>query len=334
MEARSSRRDFIRHTLYGAAFTGLLAGLRGRAASISGSAQPGQVDRRRLGHIGADVSILGLGLGAAFMDGYAGNPEAGHALLESALAQGINYWDTARSYGPSEGMIAPVLERNRSRVFLASKSDARDYEGFKRDLDRSLQVLRTDHIELYQLHDLRPRESADLSAIESGAVRAAREAKDQKIIRSFGVTGHSSAGILVECIKRFDPDAVLTIFPCTRPDQGRYEDQLLPLVRARKIGAIAMKTIRYGHQAGLSATELLRCALSLDGVSTVIVGLDTLRHLNENATVASNFRPMKQSGREELSKRANGALAGVLAPWDRPGYFDGTIARENCGEIV
>jgi predicted aldo/keto reductase-like oxidoreductase len=67
-------------------------------------------------------------------------------------------------------MIAPVLARNRNRVFLASKSDARDYEGFKRDLDRSLQVLRTDHIDLYNLHDMQPQESANLNAIESGAV--------------------------------------------------------------------------------------------------------------------------------------------------------------------
>lgn len=67
------------------------------------------------------TKILGLGLGAAFMDAFENRLDAGHALLESALAKGINYWDTARSYGASEGMIAAVLERNRSRVFLASK---------------------------------------------------------------------------------------------------------------------------------------------------------------------------------------------------------------------
>ena len=260
------------------------------------------------------------------MDGYELNLDAGHALLESALALGINYWDTARSYGPSEGMIAPVLARNRNRVFLASKSDARDYEGFKRDLDRSLQVLGTDHIDLYNLHDMQPHELANLSSIESGAVRAAREAKDKRIIRSFGVTGHSGAGILIECTKRFDPDAVLTIFPCTRPDKGRYEDELLPLARARKMGVIAMKTIRYARQANLPARELLRYALSLDGVNTAIVGLDGLGHLNENATVASSFAPMKQARREELYQSASNALAGVLAPWDRPGYFDGSKA--------
>jgi len=84
------------------------------------------------------------------MDTYEDRVEAGHAMLESALAKGINYWDTARGYGPSEGMIAPVLGRNRNRVFLASKSDSRDYDGFKRDLEESLRVLRTDYIDLYQ----------------------------------------------------------------------------------------------------------------------------------------------------------------------------------------
>ena len=324
MKAGSSRRDFICRTLLGSAIGGLLASAR--AASNSATARSVTVDRRRLGRIEADVSILGLGLGGAFMDGYESNLEAGHALLESALALGINYWDTARSYGPSEGMIVPVLARNRNRVFLASKSDARDYDGFKRDLNRSLQVLRTDYIDLYLLHDMRPRELGNSSAIESGAVRAAREAKDQKIIRSFGVTGHSGAGILIECMKRFDPDAVLTIFPATRPDKGRYEDELLPLARLRKIGVIAMKTIRYARQANLPAKELLRYALSLDGVHTAIVGLDSLGHLNENAAVASNFRPIRQAYRDELYQSASRALAGFLAPWDRPGSVDGSVA--------
>src|ERR1700740_567827 len=175
MRTGSSRRDFIRRTLLG----GAIAGLISRAASPSAKAESRPVDWRKRVRTGADVSILGLGLGAAFMEQSLGTA---HALLESALAKGINYWDTARSYGPSEAMIAPVLERNRNRVFLASKSDARDYDGFKRDLERSLQVLRTNYIDLYQLHDLRQHELANLSGIESGAVRARREAEEQKSI--------------------------------------------------------------------------------------------------------------------------------------------------------
>src|SRR3979411_2335341 len=113
METGHSRRDFIRRTLFGTVITGLLSASGARAASTFAPAESRPVDRRRLGRIGADVALLGLGLGGEFIRGYEANLEAGHALLESALAKGINYWDTARSYGPSESMIAPVLERNR-----------------------------------------------------------------------------------------------------------------------------------------------------------------------------------------------------------------------------
>ena len=318
---KGSRRDFIRRALFG----GAIAGLVSPATFTSAGIESRSVDRRRLGRLGTDVSILGLGLGAAFMDAFEHRLEAGHALLELALARGINYWDTGRSYGPSEGMIAPVLGRNRSRVFLASKSDARDYDGFKRDLDRSLQVLQTDYIDLYQLHDLSSQEFTNLSAIEAGAVRAAREAKDQKLIRAFGITGHSHRGILIECMKRFYPDTVLTTFLATESGKSN-SDELLALARSRQMGVIAMKTIRYGRHAKLPATELLRYALSLNGVHTAIVGLDSVNHLNEDAEVATGFRAMKGAEQFEFHRNASTALAGIAAPWEERGYVDGRDA--------
>jgi uncharacterized protein len=317
----SSRRDFIRRTLLGGAISGALL----RTASSVTESQSNQVDRRRLGRVGVDVSILGLGLGGAFMGAYEGRLDAGHAILESALAKGINYWDTARGYGPSEGMIAPVLAPNRNRVFLASKSDARDYDGFKRDLEDSLRVLRTDYIDLYQLHDLRSHESANLTAIESGAVRAAREAKEQKLIRAFGISAHSGAGLLIECVKRFDPDTLLTVFLATRPENGRFENELLPLARSRQMGVIAMKTIRYGRPAGLPSTELLRYTLSLNGVHTTIVGLDTPGHLTANIAVTSGFKAMENAELDEFEGEVRGILATVAQPWEDPQYVDGEV---------
>ena len=315
---KGSRRDFIRRALFG----GMIAGLTSRAAFTSAEIESRPVDRRRFGRVGADVSILGLGLGAAFMDAFEHRLDAGHTLLELALTRGINYWDTGRSYGPSEGMIAPVLGRNRSRVFLASKSDSRDYDGFKRDLDRSLQVLQTNYVDLYQLHDLGSQELTNLRAIEAGAVRAAREAKDQKVIHAFGITGHSHRGTLIESMKRFDPDTVLTTFLATESGKGTY-DELLALARSRQMGVIAMKTIRYGRQAKLPATELLRYALSLNGVHTAVVGLDSQNHLNEDAAVATGFRAMKTAERFEFHRNVSTALAGVVPPWEERGYVDG-----------
>src|SRR6476659_7496894 len=83
-----------------------------------------------------------------------------------------------------------------------------------------------------------------------------------------------------------------------------------------------MKTIRFARESGLPAKELLRYALSLEGVTSAIVGLDSLRHLEENAAVASNFKPMTAARRERLSKIASTALPLVSAPWDRVDYFD------------
>src|ERR1700740_1778770 len=314
MKPGSSRRDFIRRALVGGAISGALS----RTVSSLAQSESGTVDRRRLGRVGIEISILGLGLGGAFMDAYENRVEAGHATLESALAKAINYWDTARGYGPSEGMIAPVLARNRNRVFLASKSDSRDYDGFKRDLEESLRVLRTDYIDLYQLHDLRLRESSNLSEIESGAVRAAREAKEQKNIRAFGITGHSGASLLIECIKRFDPDTVLTVFLATRPENGRFENELLPLARSRRMGVVAMKTIRYGRPAGVPAGGLLRYTLSLNGVHSTIIGLDTPAHLTANVAVTSGFKAMKNAERDEFHGQARGVLATVEQPGEKP----------------
>src|SRR5262249_8376367 len=117
---------------------------------------------------------------------------------------------------------------------------------------------------------------------------------DQKIIRAFGITGHANAVLMIECIKRFDPDTVLTFFLGTRPDNGRYETELIPLARNRKMGVIGMKAIRYGRQAKLPATELLRYTLSLDGVRTVVVGR-VVTCINKSSNVSF--------------------AAGVLLPW-------------------
>jgi len=173
---------------------------------------------------------------------------------------------------------------------------------------------------------LRSSEDADLDAMEKGAVRAARKAKEEGIIRNFGVTGHSGSRILIDAMRRFDPDAVLTIFPCTRPDNGRYEDELLPLAVEHNTGVIAMKTVKQAKQAKLQGPELLRYALSLKGVHCVITGMNSMQELEENSTMAMSFQPLSKERRAEICERARVALADTVAPWDQPGYRDGVPA--------
>lgn len=318
-----SRRRFIQSAVAGAALGA--AGSRADAADPSkpdADAQPGPIDQRQLGKLGRKVSILGAGLGSAFTRPHARDHDAARALLENALAIGVTYYDTARAYGPSERIIGPFVKDNRKKLFLVSKSGRRDYDGFNREVETSLKNLQTDHIDLYHLHNFSPWRDKDLNAIENGAVRAARKLKDQGIIGGFGVTGHSGADILIDCIKKFDPDAVLTVFPATRPDNGEYEDKLLPLAREKNMGVIAMKTVRHARNADLKASDLPRYAMSLNGVHCTIVGLDSEAHLRDNAEMATNFIPLDAGARNQMTNRIRLALHDQPAPWDMPGYND------------
>ncbi|HAV13562.1 MAG TPA: hypothetical protein DCX06_08760 [Opitutae bacterium] len=314
-----NRRRFLKTFLAGGA-----AVSSGSIASANNLPKIQLVDRRMLGRTGSEVSILGLGLGSAFTGPYKDDIEAGHALLNRALEHGINYWDTSRGYGPSESMIGPVVEKNRDKIFLVSKSGGRTYDDFMRDVEESLKNLRTDYLDILHMWNLKADENLD--TMQRGAFKAVTKLKDQKVIRNYGVTGHSGAKILMQAIERFDPDTMLTVYPCTRDDNGRYEDELLPLAQERKMGVIAMKMVRRARNADLKGSDLIRYALSLDGVSSAIVGLDTLGHLNENIEMATNFQPMLGDERAQLHRDAVHGLRNIPSPWEHPNYVDGSLA--------
>lgn len=251
-------------------------------------------------------------------------PDEAAQIALKALDYGVNYWDTARSYSNSELLVGPAVEQVRDKIFLVSKSGTRDYDGFMRDLETSLKNLRTDHLDLYHLHNIDPDKDTDLDAIENGAVRAARKAKDQGMIRNFGITGHVEAGILMECMRRWSPDVVMTTFPADRPDNGRFEDELVPLAQSMKIGVNAMKAVRYAINTDWPPSRLVRYTMSVPGITTTVIGLDSFVHLEENATTASNFIPMGKDEMASFSRTVKSELATMgHAPWLHPLYNDG-----------
>ena len=313
---KKSRRGFVKGSVGGG-----LAGLATVAVAEEKQSES-QVDRRGFGSTGIEVSILGLGLGSAFTKPHGDNPEEAQRIVERALDFGINYWDTARAYKNSEELIGPVVERRRKEIFLVSKSAERDYDGFMREIEISLKNLKTDHIDLYHMHNLDPKKDS-VSVLEKGAFRAVLKLKEQGVIKNFGVTGHSGAEILIEAINAFNPDALLTTFPANRPDGGRYEDELLPLAVKKKMGVIAMKTVRHVRNSDLPPAELIRYALSLPGISTAIVGTGEIDQMENNAKLVTNFRPLDDGQRASFSDKVAFNLPSQLPqPWDIPGYDD------------
>lgn len=329
--SRTNRRDFIKYTLAGAAAlgSGFNPFMSAKAAESKTIRIPGKVDRRILGKTGIEVSVIGLGFGSVFKRNH--DPEVAERVMTEALELGINYFDTAEQYG-TEPLIGPFVGKHRDKIFLVTKSLKRDYDGFMRDCEKSLKQLQTDHIDLLHIHSIQTANDPEISASKlPGCVLAARKLKEEGTIRAFGITGHSGAGIMMDAIRAWNPDVMMTVITSLRNrdnDQGRYVTELLPLARERNMGVVAMKTVRRADEEILKGPMPVRYPLSLEGVHVANIGLDlgTLDLHRSNVETATNFTPLTETEQALLLGRNQYALAGKSEPWAAPGYVDGAFA--------
>jgi aryl-alcohol dehydrogenase-like predicted oxidoreductase len=136
------------------------------------------------------------------------------ATLELLLEHGINHIDTAASYGESEQRIGPWMKRCRAQFFLATKTEERTSRAARESLQRSLELLQTDHVDLFQIHNLSNREEWEIALGAGGALEAFVEAREEGLVRFIGVTGHGVdiARLHRLALQRFEFDSVL--LPC------------------------------------------------------------------------------------------------------------------------
>jgi len=172
---------------------------------------------RNLGRTGFRVSLFSLGGQSAIE--HAGNEAVAIPLVERALDLGVNYIDTSSIYGGperwSERYIGEVMKRRRSAAFLASKTKERTRDGSLRMLEQSLKLLNTDHLDLWQLHDIGTQSDVAEVFAKGGAMEALVEAREQKMVRFLGLTGHHRADSLAEAIRRFP--SIACCWPSTPP---------------------------------------------------------------------------------------------------------------------
>jgi aryl-alcohol dehydrogenase-like predicted oxidoreductase len=174
------------------------------------------------------------------------SPAEAERALDRLLELGIDHVDTAASYGDSELRLGPWLERHRERVFLATKTGERSYDGARREIARSLERLRTDRIDLLQLHNLVQEDEWELALSERGALRAAREARDAGRVRFLGVTGHGTrvAAMHRRSLERFDFDSVLLPYNHSLMQDARYAGEFEALLAVCQERAVAVQTIK------------------------------------------------------------------------------------------
>ena len=203
------------------------------------------MEQRRLGRIGHPTSVLVYGaaaLGEVTQD-------VADASLRQALDAGINHLDTAASYGHAELVMGPTVERVRDQVFLATKSTERRAEDAWRELNRSLELLRTDHIDLWQVHAVCSMAELDEVFAPGGAIEAFVRAKDEGIASWIGITGHTEQAPVVhaEALRRHDFDSVLTpvnYHLYTADPQFRTDfDALYALIQDRDVALRTIKAI-------------------------------------------------------------------------------------------
>lgn len=273
--------------------------------------------QRFLGRTGHPCTLFGLGgEGVLRTDGRA---EEAVKVIHRALDQGVNYFDTAPAYSSSRDYYGAALGERREQIFLASKTHDRTRDGSLRLLDDSLRRLRTDYLDLWQLHDLRTR--ADLQRIfaSGGALEALVQARSEGRVRHLGITGHHDPAILLEAIERFDFDTVLVALNPADVHRLSFVQTVLPQAVARGMGVIAMKVCsqRVLLRHGLTMDECLGYALSLPGVSTAIVGCWTPAEVDDNARIVRQFAPFDEAKMRALEQRT-AQSADSLAYYKRP----------------
>ncbi len=329
-----NRREFLKAS--GAITAGLVAQAAMPASATtlpslpSNPATPNAMPTRNLGKTGYKVGIFSLGGQAALER--ADNEALAVPIIEKALNLGVNYIDTSSIYGGpqrwSERYVGQVMKKRRSEAFLASKTKERTKAGSLEMLEQSLKLLNTDHLDLWQLHDIGTNNEIEQIFAKGGAMEALLEARDQKMVRFLGITGHFRPEPLIEAIHRYPFDTILMAVNAADPHHFSFSEQLLPLAVDKQMGIIGMKVPARGRilstwtpppmeqqkhswegmvlaptPGTLDMRQAMYYSLSLP-VSTIIIGCDSVEQLSQNVQLAREFTPFSGKQMASLVEKA------------------------------
>ena len=273
---------------------------------------------RVLGRTGESVTMLGVG---GWHIGRMSEREA-QETIDAALAGGVRFFDSAEGYqaGGSESRLGKLLTpKYRDAVFLMTKTTATDAAGAKRHLEESLRRLRTDYLDLWQVHAVLSPGDVD-ERIQAGVFEVMVEAKASGKARYIGFTGHSRPSAHQRVLEKTDIfDTCQMPVNLADPSYESFTEGVLPILVERNIGVLAMKTLSNGGFFGgseqgehgdklrvvpnrVSITEALHFAWSLP-ISVLITGPDDAAQIKEKIALAYSFFSMDEERRQELIEK-------------------------------
>jgi aryl-alcohol dehydrogenase-like predicted oxidoreductase len=336
-QSSTSRREFFQDFL-GSALAASLA----QQVLAQTQAGSGGIPTRVLGRTGQRVSILCLGgwhIGAA-----ASKAEAAR-IMHAAIDEGINFFDNAWDYhdGKSEEWMGEALAAGgkRQKVFLMTKNCERDYAGSMKNLEDSLRRLRTDHLDLWQFHEMVYDSDPDW-VFEKGGLKAALEARKAGKVRFIGFTGHKDPRIHLKMLdKPHEWDTAQMPINVLDAHYRSFQRGVVPVCLKKNVGVIGMKSLAGGSPRGripsmgqATAQECIRYALSLP-VASLVVGIQTMEDLKQDVAIARNFQPMPDAEKEKLLARVKEQAGdGRHELFKSTQTFDGPHHRKQHGFAV
>ena len=344
-----NRRDFFGRLGYlgGAALAvGSLRDLGAAEPAVSADFPPpenlaarGEVPMRRLGKTGAVVSAIGLG-GHTFAE--ARTEAEAIRIVQEAVDAGMTFLDNAWEYheGRSEELMGKALAEGgrRDKAFLMTKlcTHGRGKKVAMQQLEESLRRLRSDRLDLWQIHEVVYYDDPARHFAPDGAIEALADAKQQGKVRFIGFTGHKDPEIHLDMLGRGFP-----FDTCQLPLSGfdahfrSFQNRVLPVLVAKGIAVIGMKSLNGTADAVkkgvIRAADAIRYAMSLP-VAVTVSGIDSLEILRENLRIAREFSPMTREDRLAFEKQcAAYALDGRFELYKTSAKFEGPPGREQHG---
>lgn len=268
------------------------------------------------------VTVVGLG-GEGVLRTFGRRDQAAEVIHE-ALDRGIKYFDSARVYSDSEvyyGSVWGEKKDARLKIFQTSKSASRDKKGALADLEQTLDRLKTDYLDLWQIHDVRTEEEIQEIAGPGGALEAFVGARLSGKVRYIGVTGHHDPRVLTRAVREWPVDSVMIPVNPVETLLGGFLTLTLPVAKEKGIAIIGMKILGGSHylisQLGINPESLIRYALSYD-ITVAIVGCSTPGEVRTLAEEGSNPSPMTEKERS--------ALLGTFEPYtEQLAFYRGVI---------
>jgi aryl-alcohol dehydrogenase-like predicted oxidoreductase len=307
------------------------------AGSAAQGQSRGQVPKRPLGRTGLEVSVLGIGgyhLGSVDSDAEAAQ------IVNQALDAGVNFFDNAWEYhqGLSEERLGRALKGKRDQAILMTKvcTHGRDKNVAMRQLEESLTRLQTDHLDVWQIHEVIYENDPELVFAPNGAAEALLQAKQQGKVRFLGFTGHKDPSIHLKMLSHDFPfDTVQMPLNCLDATFRSFETNVLPEVNRRGIAALGMKSLggsgELAREGAVVLTLGLRYAMSLP-VAVTISGIDSLDVLQQNLEIARDFQPLSSAQMQTLREACQfDASDGHLELFKTTKKYDGDIGREMHG---